>query len=255
MDTSCFINALRRFLALRGPAIQLRSDCGTNFVGARNELQTCLKEMDDMAIQSYLANEGCDWIFNPPHASHVGGVWERMIGVTRRILDSILADLGPRRLTHEVLTTLMAEVTAIVNARPLVPVPSDSDMPEILTLATLLTHKSKALKATPGNFSITDLYSKQWRQVQHLANIFWTRWRKEYLLTLQSRRKWQNETRNLEEGDLVLLRCKYTPRNHWPLAQIAKAYVSAEGKVRKVDLVTTKDLSERDFERMKTPLG
>ena len=96
MDTSCFINALRRFLALRGPAIQLRSDCGTNFVGARNELQSCLNEMDDSAIQSYLANEGCEWIFNPPHASHVGGVWERMIGVTRRILDSILADLWAR---------------------------------------------------------------------------------------------------------------------------------------------------------------
>ena len=165
----------------------------------------------------------------------------------------------------------MAEVTAIVNARPLVPVPSDPDMPEILTPATLLTHKSKALKATPGNFSITDLYSKQWRQVQYLANIFWTRWRKEYLPTLQSRRKWQNKTRNLEAGDLVLLRCKDTPRNHWPLARIAKAYVNADGKVRKVDLVTTKDgpiksytrpvtevillRSERDFERMKTPLG
>lgn len=128
--------------------------------------------MDDMAIQSYLANEGCDWIFNPTHASHVGGVWERIIGVTRRILDSILADLGPRRLTHEVLTTLMAEVTAIVNARLLVPVPSDPGMPEILTPATLLTHKSKALKATAGNFSISDLYSKQWRQVQYLANTF-----------------------------------------------------------------------------------
>ena len=76
---------------------------------------------------------------------------------------------------HEVLTTLVAEVTAIVNARPLVPVPSDPDMPEILTPATLLTHKSKALKATPGNFRIADLYSKQWRQVQYLANIFWTR--------------------------------------------------------------------------------
>ena len=76
MDTSCFINALRRFLALRGPAVQLRSDCGTNFVGARNELQSCLNEMDDKAIQSYLATEGCNWIFNAPHASHIGGVWE-----------------------------------------------------------------------------------------------------------------------------------------------------------------------------------
>jgi hypothetical protein len=33
MDTSSFINALRRFFAIRGPAIQLRSDNGTNFVG------------------------------------------------------------------------------------------------------------------------------------------------------------------------------------------------------------------------------
>ena len=199
MDASCFINALRRFLALRGPAVQFRSDCGTNFVGARNELQSSLKEMDDRAIQSYLATEGCNWIFNAPHASHVGGVWERMIGVTTGILDSVLADLAPTRLTHEVLTTLMAEATAIVNARPLVPVPSDPEMPEILTPATLLTQKSKAFKSIPGNFSSTALYSKQWRQVQHLANMFWTRWRKEYLPTLQPRRKWQSETRNLEE--------------------------------------------------------
>ena len=165
----------------------------------------------------------------------------------------------------------MAEVTAIVNARPLVPVPSDPEMPEILTPATLLTQKSRALKSIPGNFSSTELYSKQWRWVQHLANMFWTRWHKEYLPTLQTRRKWQGETRNLEEGDLVLLHCKESPRNYWPLARITKAYVSADGKVRKVDLVTAKDRStksytrpvtegillrsEKDFEKMKTPLG
>ena len=71
MDSSSFINALRRFLALRGPVVQLRSDCGTNFVGAYNKLQASLNEMDD-AIQPYLASEGCDWIFNAPHSSHVG---------------------------------------------------------------------------------------------------------------------------------------------------------------------------------------
>ena len=271
MDTSSFINALRRFLALRGPVVQLRSDCGTNFVGAHNELQSCLKEMDEGAIQSYLAAEGCDWIFNPPHASHAGGVWERMIGVTRRILDSIFADLGPRHLTHEVLSTLMAEVTAIVNARPLIPVPSDPDMPEILTPATLLTQKSESLKAMPGNFTQQELYSKQWRQVQHLANVFWARWRREFLPTLQPRRKWQQEVKNLQEGDLVLLCSKDLPRNCWPLARITRAHVSADGKVRKVELVTAKDgpartytrpvnevillRSERDFKKMETSVG
>ena len=132
-------------LALRGPAVQFCSDCGTNFVGARNELQSSLKDMDDRAIQSYLATEACNWIFNAPHASHAGRVWERMIGVTRRILDSVLAELGPKRLTHEVLKTLMAEVTAIVNARPVLPVPSDPEMPEILIPVTLLTQNSRAL--------------------------------------------------------------------------------------------------------------
>ena len=161
MDSSSFINALRRFLALRGPVVQLRSDCGTNFVGAHNELQASLNEMHD-TVQPYLASEGCDWIFNAPHSSHVGGVWERKIGVTCRILDAMLAEIEPKRLSHEVLLTLMAEVTAIVNARPLVPVPTDPEAPEVLTPAILLTQKTQSLKATPGNFSCADLHSKQW---------------------------------------------------------------------------------------------
>ena len=248
MDSSSFINALRRFLALRGPVVQLRSDCGTNFVGAHNELQASLNEMHD-AIQPYLASEGCDWIFNAPHSSHVGGVWERMIGVTRRILDAMLAEIEPKRLSHEVLLTLMAEVTAIVNARPLVPVPTDPEAPEVLTPAILLTQKTQSLKATPGNFSCADLHSKQWRQVQHLANVFWHRWRKEFLPTLQPRRKWEHDTKNLEEGDLVLLRCKDLPRNSWPLARITKTFPSADGKVRKIELLTAKDGSRKSYTR------
>ena len=228
--------------------VQLRSDSGTNFVGAYNELQASLNEMDD-AIQPYLASEGCDWIFNATHSSHVGGVWERMIGVTRRILDAMLAEIEPKRLSHEVLLTLMAEVTAIVNARPLVPVPTDPEAPEVLTPAILLTQKTQSLKATPGNFSCADLHSKQWRQVQHLANVFWHRWRKELLPTLQPRRKWEHDTKNLEEGDLVLLRCKDLPRKSWPLARITKTFTSADGKVRKIELLTAKDGSRKSYTR------
>ena len=46
----------------------------------------------------------------------------------------------------------MAEVTAIVNARPLVPVPSDPEMPEILTPATLLTQKVQSLEIHTWEF-------------------------------------------------------------------------------------------------------
>ena len=250
MDTSSFINGLRRFLAIRGPAAQLRSDCGTNFVGARNEFQAALAtEMNKKDIDAYLSQKGCEWIFNSPHASHTGGIWERMVGVSRKILDAMLSELGSKNLTHEVLSTLMAEVSAIINNRPLVPVSNDPEMPEILTPATILTQKTSTLAATPGQRTSKDLHTSQWRQVQYLANVFWARWRREFLPMLQPRRKWHSESPNLKEGDLVLLRSKEVERNIWPLARVTKAHESADGKVRKVELVTAKDGAKNAYTR------
>lgn len=84
-------------------------------------------------------------------------------------------------------------------------------------------------------------------------------------------KKWQQEVKNLQEGDLVLFCSKDLPRNCWPLAQITQAHVSADGKVRKVELVTAKDgptrtctrpvnkvvllRSEKDFKKMETSVG
>lgn len=121
MSSSSFINALRRFFSIRGPARQLRYDCGTNFVGASKELKLDPPSQGQMSIENYLLNQRCTWVFNPPQSSHMGGAWERMIGIARHILDSMLLQIEHSHLTHEVLITLMAEVTAIVNARPLVP--------------------------------------------------------------------------------------------------------------------------------------
>jgi hypothetical protein len=156
--------------------------------------------MNKMNSKEIEACKGSEWVFNPPHASHAGGVWERMIGITRRILDSMLLELASKRLTHGVLSTLMAEVSAIVNSRPLVPVSNDPEAPEILTPATLLTQKPTTLTATPGQFTSKDLHTAQWRQVQYLASVFWSRWRKEFLPTLQPRRKWRHEHPNLQKG-------------------------------------------------------
>ncbi|KAK3735149.1 hypothetical protein QZH41_000926 [Actinostola sp. cb2023] len=241
MDTSCFINAMRRFLALRGPAIQLRSDRGSNFVGAFNELQ---KGQAVKAVHDYLATENCDWVFNPLHASHAGGVWERMIGVVRRILDSMLTTVVAKHLIHEVLTTLMAEISAIVNGRPLVLLSCDPTAPEVLTPSTILTLKPRTLKAAPGDFD-----SKQWRQVQQLANQFWARWRREYIHTLQERQKWHYESPNLQVGDLVLLRDKEVARNCWPMPWITQVFKAADGKVRKVELMTATEGTQRVYTR------
>lgn len=88
----------------------------------------------------------------------MGGVWEIMIGVVRRILASLLTSFKLKTLTHDVLATFMAEVTAIVNARPIVPVSSDSEAPEILSPSMLLTKNVVPPSSFNDNLSMTDIY-------------------------------------------------------------------------------------------------
>lgn len=68
MESSSFINALRRFISIRGPVKQLRSDCGTNFLGACKELGITSNQCDNPEIRDFLDKNECTWVFNPPHA-------------------------------------------------------------------------------------------------------------------------------------------------------------------------------------------
>ncbi len=245
LSASSFICALRRFLAVRGPVKHFRSDRGTNFVGAVKELQI---DSSDSELKGFLQNQSCTWTFNAPHSSHMGGVWERMIGIARRILEALLMKT-PTRLTHEVLTTLMAEVMAIMNSRPLTPISTDASMPQVLSPAMLLTQKASVAPAPPGNFELGHLHKSQWRQVQMLADSFWKRWKQEYLSTLQSRRKWTEERENIQEGDVVLLKDGEAKRSEWPIGLVTQTVASSDGKTRKIMVKTAKQGVIREYLR------
>lgn len=135
-------------------------------------------------------------------------------------------------LTHKGLNTPMAEVSAIMNSRPLVTVSSDPEEPIVLTPSLLLTQKTESLSAPAGDFQTNDLPIKHWRRVQGLADTFWRRWRREYLTTLQPRRKWHSVRRDLQEGDVVLkdLQAK---RTDWSTG-LVKTIRSQDGMVRQV---------------------
>ena len=240
LETDSFINALRRFTCLRGPIRQLRCDQGTNFVGAKRELKEAISELDDDRIRAVLLQEDCDWIkfkMNVPSASHMGGVWERQIRSVRAVLTALLQSNG-LQLDDESLRTLMCEAEAIVNSRPLsIDNLSDPDALSPLTPNQLLTMKTKVVLPPPGSFQSADKYCRtRWRRVQHLANEFWARWRKEYLLSLQQRQKWTKPRRDLCTGDVVIMKDENLPRNKWQLARVSTANKSADGRVRTVQL-------------------
>ena len=92
----------------------------------------------------------------------------------------------------------MTEVELIVNSRPLtVETLIDANSPTPISAINLLTLKSSVVMPPPGEFSPPDLYSKKrWRRVQHIAEEFWSRWRKEFLQSLQPRQKLKKQTRN-----------------------------------------------------------
>ena len=75
MSSSSCINALRRFFAIRGPAKQIRSDQGTNFIGACREHKMDKPSSSSETMEKYLQEHNCTWVFNPPHSSHT---WGRM---------------------------------------------------------------------------------------------------------------------------------------------------------------------------------
>ena len=117
----------------------------------------------------------------------MGGAWERMIRSVRNVLVGILAQHSTQ-LDDELLRTFMVEAEAIVSSRPLTYQDTSPDSPESLTPNQLLTLKANVVLPPPGNFVKEDPYCrKRWRRVQYLANQFWTRWRKEFLVTLQER--------------------------------------------------------------------
>ena len=142
----------------------------------KTELDAVASELDEKQVEKFVTECGCKWEFNPPHASHFGGVWERQINPICCVLDAMFTELGQSQLTHELLVTVMTEVVAIVNVRPIAVLLSDTGDPQPLSPATLLTMKTRAARPPPGQLMQTDIYAcRRWRRVQFLAEQFWTR--------------------------------------------------------------------------------
>ena len=226
---------LRRFIARRGSPEIIRSDNGTNFHGGERELRSALSEWNQQKINAFTSQREIKWIFNPPTASHMGGVWERIVQSVKRILKALLRE---QLVNDESLLTLMAETESVINSRPLTPNPDDPIDAEPLTPSHLLLLRSNQ-SIPPGVFSEQDQYcQRRWRQIQYLANIFWKRWHREYLITLQQRHKWSYVSRNLKMGDLVLLTEENTHRGQWPLGRVTRVHKAKDGHVRSVEIKT-----------------
>ena len=247
LDTDACINALRRFTSRRGQVAHMRSDNGTNFVGAEKELREALASLNHNRIQGVLLQDGIRWSFNPPAGSHHGGVWERVICMVRKVLTSVL---HLQTLDDDGLHTVLCEVEAILNDRPITKLSDDPNDLEPLTPNHILLMKRKPV-LPPGLFTPQDVYVKRrWRQVQYMADLFWKRWVQEYLPLLQERQKWNKERRSFVPGDIVMIADAAAPRGSWLLGRVLETFPDKKGLVRSVRLQTKTNILERPVTKL-----
>ncbi|XP_055590754.1 uncharacterized protein LOC129742843 [Uranotaenia lowii] len=211
-----FIQALRRFVSRRGPPSDIYSDNGRNFLGAKNELKRLIRQTEHaQKVEQECADCHIRWHFNPPRASHFGGLWESAINSAQKHFVRVVRD---HSLLFDDMQTLLNQIECCLNSRPLVPVSDDPTDFEPLT---------------PGHF--LDL---------------WRRWHLEYLTKLQPRSKWVHSPVTIKENQLVLLKEENIPPMRWPTARVIQTHPGEDGIIRVVTLRTPKGSCTRPVSKI-----
>ncbi|XP_017796726.1 PREDICTED: uncharacterized protein LOC108577994 [Habropoda laboriosa] len=251
ITSEAFLAALRRFISRRGFCAHIYSDNDTNFTGANNELRELQKmlraEEHQQSLTEFLTERSIQWHFIPPQTPHFGGLWEAAVKSFKYHLKRVANTVT---FAFEDLYTLITEIEAILNSRPLTPISADSN--DLLVL-------------TPGHFLIGDSLTSlpefdfrevptnslsNWQHIQKLKQHFWTRWHREYLNELTNRSKWTSGGHKIKEGSIVLLREDHVPSMHWPLGRVVRTHPGPDGIVRTVTMKTATKELDRNVKRL-----
>ncbi|XP_044594067.1 uncharacterized protein LOC123271736 [Cotesia glomerata] len=158
-------------------------------------------------LSTLIAQDGTNWKFNPPGAPHFGGKWEVAV---KSIKFHLRRTIGDSLLTLEQYSTLLAQIEAILNSRPLTPLNEDPADLAVLTPGHFLIGQS--LTAIPEP-SLTDLQPARlshWEQVQQMIKV----------------------------GSVVLITTEDLPPTKWPLAKVIAVHPGEDGQIRVVTVKT-----------------
>ncbi|XP_044250699.1 uncharacterized protein [Drosophila takahashii] len=237
LTTETFLAALRRFISLRGKCSKIYSDNGTNFIGAKrslDEMQELLSSQTHKdTVSSTLADDGIQWVLIPPRAPHWGGKWESAV---RCVKLHLLRITGNSTLTFEQMRTLLAQISAVINSRPLCHTPDMET--NYLSPAHFLIGRPLTTVPDPDLSHIPVGRLGYWQSIQSMLQGFWKKWHQEYLTTLQQRPKWTTSTPNISTGNVVLVKESNSPPASWHIARVMETYPGKDDLVRAVKLKT-----------------
>ncbi|GFX65255.1 integrase catalytic domain-containing protein [Trichonephila clavipes] len=163
------------------------TDNGKTFVGANIELKKLhdLVKAPDETLVSYFNDEHIDWNFIPPRSPNFGGLWESGVKSFKTNLKRVA---GSSNLTLEQFITLLAEIEAVLNSRPLSPLSSYFDDFETLSPGHFLMGRPVTAIVKPQLLNVKENRLTKWQIVNWLSLQIWKVWKRNYLNNLQERR-------------------------------------------------------------------
>ena len=246
MTAENFLLAIRRFIARRGRPLQIISDNAPTFVVSKTVLKTVYADLKNRKdLISYLGNEGIEWKFIVPLAPWMGGFYERLVGVVKF---SLRKALGKLLFNYDQLNTLLLEIEAVVNTRPLIYVSSDLNSDSTLTPNHFLSlNPNVGIPVNiPNHLTGPNSTSKNlielWKKGQKHLDSFWKIWKSQYLLSLRERFKMELKSPRVQAkevpkiGDIVLVQ-DVLARGMWKLAKIEELPEGKDGKVRSAKIL------------------
>ncbi|XP_077282591.1 uncharacterized protein LOC143908707 [Temnothorax americanus] len=186
-------------------------------------------------IAQILQQDCTRWEFNPPGAPHMGGKWE---AVVKSVKFHLRRTIGETLLTTEELTTLLTQIEAILNSRPLEPLSDDPEDVSALTPGHFLIGGLLTTIPEPSLIDLATPRLSRWQLIQQRIQQFWAQWSAQYLQRQQAISKWHHPNNNVKVDSIVLLIDERSPPCKWPLARVTALHPGKDGLTRVVTLKT-----------------
>lgn len=243
-----YLLALKRFVSRQGKPSKIFSDHGRNFVGASRELTQFLKNINESIVNNnYASDNQINFVFIPPYAPHFGGLWEAGVKFCKYHISRVV---GNANLTYEELSTVLVQIEAVLNSRPMYPLSSDPNDLQPLTPAHFLLGRPLTAPAGDDVTAAATHTLTRFKRVEQMRQNFWKRWSKEYVSELQRRVKWKSNKEDLKPRTMVLIKEDNMPPLKWRLGRIISVFPGHDNVSRVASIQTASGIVQRAFSKL-----
>ena len=235
IDARCLIRSFNRFISRRGCPDHMISDNGKNFVSIES--------------QTHAAILGIQWHCNLPLDPWHGGFFECLVCSVKELLRK---DLEKKKLNYEQLTTVLFEIEAILNNRPLTYV-YPNDIEECITPNNLLYERKLNFSSTDSRLGYDSYKTANHCDVTDIINKLWKRWSKEYVGNLRETHKHRDQNRlqpTPAVADVVLIHDENQFRSIWRMGIVNEVITSDDGQIRGATVRSNQTLLKRPINKL-----